>query len=107
MQVVSLLSFLHTSAADADATSQPMLRMLLCASCLTATSALRAPALRMQAPSSNSADGSYPWKFNGRLWFRPALVKAPDSTALPDGVTCLSLGGYTVGGSIALQCALQ
>ena len=86
--------------------------LLLCASCrMAAASALRAPTrastLRMQAPGSNSADISYPWKFNGRLWFRPAIVKAPDSDALPDGVTCLSLGGYTVGGSIALQCAAQ
>jgi len=60
-------------------------------------------ALGVNPIRAKAADVTYPWQFTGRLWFRPALVKAPPDTALPDGVICLSLFGWTVGGSIALQ----
>ena len=40
---------------------------------------------------------------DGRLWFRPALVRAPDASALPPGVSTVSLLGWTVGGVVALE----
>ena len=68
---------------------------------------------------------AYPWKFSGRLWFRPALVRVPQKeeqeqqregvgstatsrastrTALPpSSVSIVSLFGYTIGGVVALE----
>mmetsp|Transcript_66963 Transcript_66963/g.183675 ORF Transcript_66963/g.183675 Transcript_66963/m.183675 type:complete len:186 (-) Transcript_66963:676-1233(-) len=49
----------------------------------------------------NGLDADYPWRFEGRLWFRPALVRArPES--LPEGVSPVALFGWTVGGVVAL-----
>ena len=44
----------------------------------------------------NGVDTDYPWRFDGRLWFRPAFVRAPEE--LPGDVRALSLLGWTVGG---------
>ena len=49
------------------------------------------------------AFASAPWQFNGRLWYRPALVRKPEASAVPDGVTPLSLFGWTLGGHVVLQ----
>ncbi len=60
---------------------------------------------RSIAPSSaNSADADYPWRFEGRLWFRPALVRLESSALpLPGGVRPLELFGWSLGGVVALQ----
>jgi len=50
----------------------------------------------------NGLDADYPWRFEGRLWFRPAFVRVkPD--ALPDGVHPVALFGWTIGGVVALE----
>lgn len=48
-------------------------------------------------------DEEFPWRFDGRFWFRPALVRAPAQGSLPQGVTTLSLFGWSLGGVVALQ----
>ena len=40
---------------------------------------------------------------DGRLWFRPAFVRAPEPDALPEGMSAVSLFGWTVGGVVALE----
>merc|ERR1711920_1039050 len=54
----------------------------------------------MCAPSANA---EFPWRFQGRVWFRPALVRAPADGSLPAGVRVLCALGWTVGGCVALQ----
>jgi hypothetical protein len=58
--------------------------------------------VRATAPQDelNGLDADYPWRFDGRLWFRPALVRSSDS--LPEGLSALSLFGWTIGGVVAL-----
>ena len=50
------------------------------------------------APSS----AEYPWSFDGRLWFRPALVKTPEGP-LPGDVRPLGVFGWTLGGVVYLE----
>ena len=87
-------------------------------------------ALRME---ENGVDADFPWRFgtcrqgprltqshractlipdrpalllpaaDGRLWFRPAFVRAPDPSSLPAGVSAVALLGWTVGGVVALE----
>lgn len=52
--------------------------------------------------SENGLDESFPWRFEGRLWFRPALVRTPPEP-LPGGVNALSLFGWTLGGVVCLE----
>ena len=40
---------------------------------------------------------------DGRLWFRPAFVRAPDPSSLPAGVSAVALLGWTIGGVVALE----
>ncbi|KAL1530958.1 hypothetical protein AB1Y20_001849 [Prymnesium parvum] len=61
--------------------------------------ARRTPPLRLA--EANGVDPAFPYRFEGRLWFRPALVRAP--TELPEGLAALSLFGWTVGGVVALE----
>jgi hypothetical protein len=42
----------------------------------------------------------YPWRFTGRLWFRPALVR---TTSVPNVTRDLSVFGWTLGGMVALE----
>ena len=51
----------------------------------------------------NGVDADFPWRFDGRLWFRPALVRAPDPSSLPAGVSAVALLGWTIGGVVALE----
>ena len=53
--------------------------------------------------SSASATDEYPWSFEGRMWFRPSLVRAPDAEAMPAGLRPLSLFGWTLGGLVCLE----
>lgn len=46
---------------------------------------------------------NFPWRFQGRVWFRPALVRAPAVGSLPAGVRVLRALGWTLGGCVALQ----
>ena len=66
-------------------------------------SALRLPTFFAKPASSelNGVDGDYPWRFDGRLWFRPALVRAPST--LPGGLSAVSLFGWTIGGVVCLE----
>jgi hypothetical protein len=45
----------------------------------------------------------FPWAFEGRVWFQPALVRAPATPEVAPGVTCLSLFGWTLGGVVCLE----
>lgn len=63
------------------------------------------PAPKISAATENG-DEDYPWRFEGRLWFRPALVRVPppDSDLRPPpSVSMLNLFGWTVGGVVALE----
>ena len=66
----------------------------------------RAAACRAAAATQeeeiNGLDPAYPWRFDGRLWFRPALVRSPSPDALPEGMTPVALFGWTIGGVVAL-----
>jgi hypothetical protein len=44
---------------------------------------------------ANGVDPAYPYLFDGRLWFRPAIVRVPHT--LPAGVAPISLFGYSLG----------
>lgn len=33
----------------------------------------------------NGIDANYPWRFDGRFWFRPSFVRAPPLDELPEG----------------------
>ena len=47
------------------------------------------------ASELNGVDDDYPWRFDGRFWFRPALVRAPQEP-LPGGLAVVSLFGWTL-----------
>lgn len=51
---------------------------------------------------ANGLDDEFPYRFDGRLWFRPAIVPMPKEP-LPGDVKALGLFGYTVGGSVCLE----
>uniref|UniRef100_A0A7S1YTW5 Uncharacterized protein n=1 Tax=Ditylum brightwellii TaxID=49249 RepID=A0A7S1YTW5_9STRA len=56
--------------------------------------------------SSNGLDPFYPHLFEGRLWFRPAIVSLRDNNdtnSLPSQIVPLSLFNYAVGGTVALE----
>jgi hypothetical protein len=51
---------------------------------------------------------AYPWRFSGRLWFRPAFVRLSNDVKplLPrkeTGINVLCLLGWTIGGVVALE----
>lgn len=58
-------------------------------------------------PLGPEAGLTYPWSFNGRLWFRPAFVRVPTQEnkkpSPPESVSILSLFGWTIGGVVALE----
>ena len=56
----------------------------------------------------NGRDAEYPWCFTGRLWFRPALVRAPSSEDAsdpkpPPSLSIVNLFGWTIGGTVSLE----
>jgi hypothetical protein len=57
--------------------------------------------------TTNHGTVEYPWRFSGRLWFRPSLVPVPTSEnqkpSPPPPVSILSLFGWTLGGVVALE----
>jgi len=54
--------------------------------------------------NENGLDPNYPWRFEGRFIFRPALVRVPSNDDdLPPCSKLLSLFGYTLGGSVVLE----
>lgn len=55
----------------------------------------------------NGINEIYPWKFTGRMWVRPALVRvSPEvkTAPSPSSIFVLSLFGWTIGGVVALEC---
>lgn len=58
---------------------------------------------RMASGEENGEDAAYPWRFDGRVFFRPALVRAPPPEQLPAGVGVVGLLGWTLGGVVALE----
>lgn len=56
-----------------------------------------------QPSTENGLDPEYPWCFTGRLWFRPALTRVSHDILPPRSVTILSLFGWTLGGTVALE----
>ena len=50
----------------------------------------------------NGIDEEYPYRFDGRLWFRPALVRMP-TEPLPGDVKPIGIFGWTVGGNVCLE----
>ena len=50
----------------------------------------------------NGLDDEYPWRFDGRLWFRPSLVRTPEYDP-PGNIRFLSLFGWTLGGNVCLE----
>jgi len=51
----------------------------------------------------NGLDSEYPWRFEGRLWFRPALVRMPTEQEIPGDVRPFGLFGWTLGGVVCLE----
>ena len=49
----------------------------------TSATTLNAPAVTEE---ENGVDESYPWRFDGRFWFRPSFVRAPPLDELPEGM---------------------
>lgn len=47
-------------------------------------------------------DPDYPYQFTGRLWFKPTIVKVPDSSPNPS-ISFFSLFGHSIGGTVALE----
>lgn len=75
---------------------------------LRASSALRAaPAVAMAAApvqsEENGIDSNYPYRFDGRLWFNPALVRCDSIDPPAEGVQLINLFGWTLGGTVCLQ----
>ena len=79
----------HLLTALAVAFSTPPIR----------TSSSSAPATSEQ----NGIDAKFPYRFDGRLWFQPSLVKCDTITPPAAGVRFLSLFGWTLGGTVCLQ----
>jgi len=50
---------------------------------------------------SAQVDSAYPYLFDGRLWFRPAIVRVPQN--LPDGLSAVGLFGFSIGGVVSLE----
>lgn len=72
----------------------------------TALMAFSAPPLRAPwaaTSEENGIDQKYPWRFDGRLWFQPALVKCDTITPPAAGMSFISLFGWTLGGTVCLQ----
>ena len=109
------MTFLGQHDPDA-APDSAMLAVSLCALALSGSSisALRAPVTARAAPAvattaapaqseENGVDEKYPYRFDGRLWFNPSLVRC-DTVAPPSaGVQFISLFGWTLGGTVCLQ----
>jgi len=82
---------------------------LIAVASLCCTAALRLPqlprwpgAIGAVASEENGIDEKYPWRFDGRLWFRPSLVRVPE-TLPPGDVKPVALFGWTVGGVVCLE----
>lgn len=54
-----------------------------------------AAASGQQDDGANGVDPAYPYLFDGRLWFRPAIVRVPEE--MPAGLAPISLFGYSIG----------
>ena len=65
---------------------------------------LSVPAAKRPIAAAENGNSDYPWQFEGRLWFRPALVRVTsDSDRPPPSVSILSIFGWTLGGVVALE----
>jgi len=42
-------------------------------------------ATQANTEEENGIDENYPWRFDGRFWFRPSFVRAPPLDELPEG----------------------
>jgi hypothetical protein len=95
--LLSLLLFFLSVGVISSFSPGAFLRQLASSSAITSFS-----------PTENNFDndntGEYPWSFTGRLWFRPSLVRIPsDPITPPSGVSIVSLFGWTLGGTVALE----
>ena len=66
----------------------------------SARAAAAAAAAAQDIADSECDEKEYPWRFSGRLWFRPALVR---TIPVPDVAHVLSVFGWTIGGVVALE----
>ena len=62
--------------------------------------AMAAP-LAAKEDGANGVDAAYPYLFDGRLWFRPAIVRVPPE--LPGDVRPVGLFGFSIGGVVCLE----
>ncbi len=60
-----------------------------------------APAASAAVRNEENGAADYPWRFDGRLWFRPSLVRTPSE--LPGGLRAVGFFGWSVGGVVALE----
>lgn len=77
--------------------------VLCCAASTLAWSAPRRGAAMRPSRAAASAPEHDGWVFTGRFIFAPELVRAPESAVVPEGVSVLSLFGWTLGGIVALE----
>eukprot|EP00670_Eutreptiella_braarudii_P002876 CAMPEP_0174293242 /NCGR_PEP_ID=MMETSP0809-20121228/37960_1 /TAXON_ID=73025 ORGANISM="Eutreptiella gymnastica-like, Strain CCMP1594" /NCGR_SAMPLE_ID=MMETSP0809 /ASSEMBLY_ACC=CAM_ASM_000658 /LENGTH=256 /DNA_ID=CAMNT_0015393883 /DNA_START=155 /DNA_END=922 /DNA_ORIENTATION=+ len=64
--------------------------------------AMYATAGQEDVQDQNGVDDRFPWLFDGRAWFRPALVRVAPA-AVPGDAAPLALFGWTVGGVVCLE----
>jgi hypothetical protein len=57
--------------------------------------------IRAFEEGANGVDPTYPYLFDGRLWFRPAIVRV--SQQLPDSIRPLSLFGFSIGAYLLMS----
>lgn len=57
--------------------------------------------MAIEKDGTNGVDEAYPYLFEGRLWFRPAIVRVPEQ--LPPSVQSINLFGYSIGGVVSLE----
>ena len=60
---------------------------------------------RLYPPNNNMAEDveEYPYSFEGRLWFRPSLVRVEETKKVASVVNCVTVFGWTIGGVVALE----
>jgi hypothetical protein len=57
--------------------------------------------MRAFEEGANGVDPAYPYLFDGRLWFRPAIVRV--SQQLPDSIRPFSLFGFSIGAYLLMS----
>jgi hypothetical protein len=102
-KTLPLSRFIPAHRSDRMTARIPLL-LLLSTACSTA---FRFPTFKWPTAPSNSAseengvDDAFPWRFDGRVWFQPALTRAP--AAIPGDVSPIAVFGWTLGGTVCLE----